>query len=93
MLTLLLYAILVRVVLSLLLEFEALLAPAADLLRPLLLVLQLGHGCALRRTWRGHKRLPVLGGVHYYRRVGRPGDRAASNVLAAFQFLSILCVE
>ena len=67
MLTLLLHTILVRIVLPLLLELEPFLASTADLLRSLLLVLELRSSGTLSRAWRGDERLPILAGGHHFR--------------------------
>ena len=66
MLTLLLHPILVRVILPLLLKFEAFLAATADLLCSLRFVLKLRSSGALWWPWRGDERLPILVAVHDY---------------------------
>lgn len=66
MLALLLHAILVRVILPLLLKFEAFLASTADLFCSLRLVLKLRRSRALGWPWRGDEGLPILAAVYDY---------------------------
>lgn len=65
-LSLLLHPILVRIILPLLLEFQAFLASTADLLRSLRLVLKLGRAWALWWPGRGHQWLPIFVAVRDY---------------------------
>jgi len=65
-LTLLLDTVLIRVILPLLLQFEAFLAAAADLLGALRLVLELGRSGALWRPGRRDERLAIFVAVYDY---------------------------